>query len=487
MMGKIDREKTLYGYLCGYAAAEGDKKFLFDDERAYTAAEALACVQGLASQLWACGVRAGSHVALEAARTKEAALLLYALQAVGAVAVLTDPRLSAEEFLRAGGTGVPAAYILSSRRGAWELFSAGGGAKELTFSAGEALFEEGKDARAPAFIIFTSGSTGGAKAVVLCQAGMLLNAADTLERGWYIPEDVNIALVPVFHVFGLSLVLTAVVARHAVYFPKETDIKSVLRGIVRCGVTRMNGVPSLYLMLAEEAEKEGIALPSLRTGLIGGGPCTAGQFTYIEGKLGMTLLSIYGMSECAGISLADCRDSVTARSGSVGRVYSMNRVYILGEGDAELPAGEEGEICVDSPFRMLGYYGFPPERGLLRTGDLGYLDQNGFLHITGRKKDIIIRNGNNVSAADIERALLSLSCVRAAAAVGVADERQGEVPCALVVLREGEEAEEGALRTALARLLKKHEMPEKIRLAAEIPLTSTGKADKQKIREMFES
>ena len=101
-------EKTLYACLCGYAAAEGDKRFLSDEERSYSAAEVLACVRGLASQLWARGVRAGSFVALEAARTKEAALLLYALQAVGAVAVLTDPRLPAAEFLRASGTGVPA-------------------------------------------------------------------------------------------------------------------------------------------------------------------------------------------------------------------------------------------------------------------------------------------------------------------------------------------------------------------------------------------
>ena len=476
-------EKTLYACLCGYAAAEGDKRFLSDEERSYSAAEVLACVRGLASQLWVRGVRAGSFVALEAARTKEAALLLYALQAVGAVAVLTDPRLPAAEFLRASGTGVPAAYTLSSRRGAWELFSAEGGAQELTFSAGEALFAEGKDARAPAFIIFTSGSTGGAKAVVLSQAGMIVNSEDTLERGWYIPEDVNIALVPLFHVFGLSLVITAAVARHAVYFPTETDIPSVLRDIRRHGVTRMNGVPSLYLMLAEEAEKAGASLPSLRTGLIGGGPCTAGQFAYIEEKLGMTLIPIYGMSECAGISLADHRDSFAERSGSVGRAYPLNRIHILGEGGEALPAGREGEICVDSPFRMLGYYGAPAEAGPLHTGDLGVVDEKGFLHITGRKKDIIIRNGNNVSAADIERALLSLPYVRAAAVVGVADERCGEVPCALVVLRE--EIGEAALRASLSRLLKKHEMPERFLFAAALPLTPTGKPDKPKIKEMF--
>ena len=477
--------KTVYGCLCGYAAEEGGKRFLFDEEGAYTAAQALSRVRGLASQLWACGVRAGSCVALEAVRTKEAVLLLYALQAVGAVAVLTDPRLPAEEFLRAGGTGVRAEFVLSPRSGAWELFAADGKAQRADFSAPAAFFEEGKDARAPAFIIFTSGSTGGAKAVVLCQEGMILNAADTLERGWYLPEDINIALVPVFHVFGLSLVLTAAVARHAVYFPAETDIVSVLHGIARHGVTRMNGVPSLYLMLAEASEREGVALPSLRTGLIGGGPCTPEQFAYIEQKLGMTLLSVYGMSECVGISLSDHRDSFADRSGSVGRIYPLNRAHILGEGDAELPAGQEGEICVESPFRMLGYYGIPSEEGFLRTGDLGVIDERGFLHITGRKKDIIIRNGNNVSAADIERALLSLPCVRAAAVVACRSEREGEVPCALVVLRE--EAGEGALRASLARLLKKHEMPEKILFAAALPLTSTGKTDKQKIREMFEA
>ena len=117
------------------------------------------------------------------------------------------------------------------------------------------------------------------------------------------------------------------------------------------------------------------------------------------------------------------------------------------------------------------------------TGCAAGGDEEGCVHVTGREKDIFIRNGNNVSAADIERALLSLPYVRAAAAVGVADERCGEVPCALVVLRE--EIGEAALRASLSRLLKKHEMPERFLFAAALPLTPTGKPDKPKIKEMF--
>ena len=164
----------------------------------------------------------------------------------------------------------------------------------------------------------------------------------------------------------------------------------------------------------------------------------------------------------------------------------MNKGYILDEKGNELPAGVEGEICVESPAIMLGYYGeeYMPldEQDRLHTGDLGYLDEEGFLHITGRIKDIIIINGNNVSAARLENKLTSLPFIFNAAVVGVKDEKRGEAPLALVVLKEGETYDEEEVK----KVFNKAEMPKEIVIVKEFPLTSSGKIDKQKIKEMYQ-
>ena len=144
---------------------------------------------------------------------------------------------------------------------------------------------------------------------------------------------------------------------------------------------------------------------------------------------------------------------------------------------------EDGEITVKGPALFLGYFGEAPvdRNAFFPTGDLGYLDEKGFLHITGRKKDIIIRNGNNISSRAIEQKLLSLPFIANAAVVGVTDPDCGEVPVAMVVVREGETYD----RAAVAAVLSKPEMPREVRMVNDLPLNATGKIDKQKIKELF--
>ena len=154
----------------------------------------------------------------------------------------------------------------------------------------------------------------------------------------------------------------------------------------------------------------------------------------------------------------------------------MNDGFILAEDGQKAPVGQIGEIYVRGPMRMLGYYGEPlPADAYLHTGDLGCLDDQGVLHLCGRKKDIIIRNGNNLSIVRIEKALLSLPGVQAAAVVGVPDDMQGEVPCAMIV--------GWADRQALAARLHKNEMPVSLLPVPALPMTALSKPEKQAIRE----
>ena len=176
---------------------------------------------------------------------------------------------------------------------------------------------------------------------------------------------------------------------------------------------------------------------------------------------------------------------------TVGKPLPLNEVTVQNEEGEEVGIGETGEICVRSPVVMLGYYGDEESTkavlkgGWLHTGDLGYIDEEGYLHISGRKKDIIIRNGNNISSAKIEAALLKLKYIENAAVVSGRDEKAGEVPCTLVVLKAGETRTEAEIINDLQGSLTKIELPARIKFAEELPLTTTGKTDKERIRKVF--
>ena len=491
-------EKSILEYFREYAAQCPRKLFLFDENRCYTVESAYRAAAVIGNRLYAYGVRAGSAVALRCTRSLDTCLIYLALQMMGAVALLTDPHRSAEDFLR--DTGACAEFFITNERagrdisanGNWEV--SGCGSLEIGGAVwGEIFaFPPAQDLHAPATVVFTSGSTGKGKGVMLSQYNLVNHIRNFSVSGCYLETDVSAELLPVHHVFGLAVLLMGLIKRYCILFPKTVDIKYVAECIETYQITRLDGVPSFALALAEYHKNTSFCAGSLRVGVLGGAPSTKAQFDFIERELGIQLLPVYGQSECIGITGADETQSETVRSSTVGKFLPMNEGFILDENGEPVPPGEEGEICVRGPAVMLGYLGDEKatreavdEEGRLHTGDLGRLDEEGNLHISGRKKDIIIRNGVNIPAGKIEEALLSLEAVSRAAAVGVRHEKLGEVPCALVVLKNGRAMPEEEMKKALGARLAKNEMPEKILLAETLPLTPSGKPDKQKIRKLF--
>ena len=459
--------RTIYAYLTELATENPRKKLLGQADLWMDAAAVLNRTEAAAEYLLNRKLRSGDLVAVRAVRNVETSILIFATQVLGLVAVLVDPRQEPSSYLRNCGTDLPVKAVLDPEA-----------VGVLSLPDSTVRFPP-QDPRKPGFLIFTSGSTGMPKAVTLSQYNLVNNLVDSEPLGCYAQDDIALGALPVDHVFGLVLLAGACVLGYSIFFPEKTDIPAILTAIQEEKITRMNGVPSLYLAMAAQADK--FDLSTLRCGFIGGGPFTGEQLRFIEERLSMTLIPVYGMSECIGIACAHWKDPQEVRAGGSAPFYSMNTGKILREDGTEAASGEVGEIFVTGPARMVGYWPDAlPVDVLIPTGDLGYLDGAGRIHLTGRKKDIIIRNGNNLSARRIEEAILSIPGVEDVAVVALPDEQQGEVPWAMVAAWE-----QSGFRGKMAQRLNKNEIPAGWCFVKELPRTASGKPDKQKIREVL--
>ena len=473
-------KKCFFEYLKAYARDEEKKVFLFDETRSFTVGKIFRLTCGVAAHFVKKGVKAGDKVAVRTGRSISSAIVFFALQAVGAVAVLCDPHQAPTDYVKESGVNIGIDHVIDFDG----VHTLDGEPFETVDGEEKRSFVHYKNSKAPALVIFTSGSTGKSKGVTLSQYNYVNHIHNFYAVGGHLPRgDSSVQLLPLYHVFGLAQLLDGVIHRCPLMFPKEVTPDYVCQCIEKYGVTRFGFVPSFALAMAQAKIAKGYDTSSLKIAVIAGAPCTREQFLFVQKELGMTIVPVYGLSECIGIAGGAPTESDDDRASSVGKALPMNEIK------TDTPSQKaEGEIMVKGPAVMLGYYGDKEETakafdkdGFLYTGDLGYIDERGFLHVTGRIKDMIIRNGHNLSAVAIENKLCSLPFVFQAAVVGVADESCGEAPVALVVLKE-KATFDGA---AVEKIFNKLEMPKEIRVVEEIPLTRTGKKDKQKIKELF--
>lgn len=492
-------EKCIFEYFRAYAAECGQDLYLFDEGRRYTVEEAFRESISIGNRLYDLGIREGSLVALRCTRSLDAYLIFLGLTFMGATAVLTSPHLPVDTFLRETGIPITPDYTITNEAAAGGIAANGNwiirnhGVLEIGNPARreELRFPVSADLNAPATIIFTSGSTGKGKGAMLSQRALLQYGEDSVQQPWHRPGDIAIVTLPTQHGFGLCLVIASIVARYAMFFPRDLQVEYVLDCLERYPITRINAVPSYFYMLARTNDLQKRNLRHLRTGFTAGSPVVPEQHRYIEYALGITLHPLYGMSESISISCTAPSDSAEQRAYTVGKFHRNAGCIVDREGN-ELPRGMEGEICVSGPAILNGYYGDEEatrlaidDQGRLHTGDLGYLDEEGYLHISGRIKDIIIRNGINLSPAKIETAIRSVPGVEHAIVVGVPHEMLGEAPCAFVVLRSGCAMTSDEMKKQLLGRIHKNEIPIAYHFGKEVPLNPTGKPDKHKIKELF--
>ena len=358
-----------------------------------------------------------------------------------------------------------------------------------------------------ATILFTSGSTGLCKGALSTHravvtgtytyASGLIVLRNLLEQeGRPPPTPRTLVSVPLFHVTGEVPVMlnSFVVGRCMVIMPKW-DPAEALRLIEKEKITYFVGVPTMSLELMNHPDRHKFDLSSLRDITAGGAPRPVShverlrtEFPHAQPALG------YGLTETNAVGCLNFWSNYAAKPGSTGRAARpFVEVAILGDGDRHLNGGEVGEIALRSAANIKSYWRNPQATEELftadhfvRTGDVGYLDEDGYLFIVDRKKEIIIRGGENISAAEVEAELYACPAVAEASVFGVPDERLGEVPVAVVLPNDGEPLSEEGLRTFLDGKLAKFKIPERIIFAdAPLPRLGTGKIDRRALKAQF--
>lgn len=334
-------------------------------------------------------------------------------------------------------------------------------------------------------ILFTSGSTGRAKPVCtthLARVNTMFAQAAALEAD---ETDVFCVALPMYHCFSLTATALAGMAVGAcLCFPPDRRGRSILRTIEKERCTVLTAVPTLFSVLLKRYREEPCDVSSLRTGMIGGSTYSPQMYQELCETFDFTLLPSLGQTEAsAGITSCAIGDPPELRLTTVGRFFPTVEGCVRSIRTGEvLPPGEEGEICVRGVSVMLGYYHMPEatkqaidEGGWLHTGDLGKLDAHGYLTYTGRKKELIIRGGENIAPGEIENILCEDPRVDVVKVIGVPDRHYTEEVCACIVKRE--DITESEVQELVRRRAAAFKVPRYVLFMDAMPLLPNGKID----------
>jgi len=343
-----------------------------------------------------------------------------------------------------------------------------------------------------AMILYTSGTTGEPKGAMLSHRNICVNARTAGEVLKVALEDVFFLPLPLFHIFGLvlgcvtPLLFGASIVLEEVFSPKEA---LELMEEHRC--TMNYGVPAMFIMELEEFRKGEYDLSCLRSGIMGGAPCPIEVVRATLDEMKCNICIGYGITETSPlITLSRFDDTPELRANTVGKPIPGVKVKIVDERWNEVGVDEIGEIAIRGN-NMKGYYGMPErttevlnEDRWYYSGDLGKMDANGYVSVTGRKKDLIITGGFNVYPREVEEFLFTHPAVQNAAVVGAEDPKLGETVHAFIILRESCTASEEDLINHCKGKMANFKVPQRVEFVDAFPMTQSGKVQKFRLREM---
>ncbi len=338
-----------------------------------------------------------------------------------------------------------------------------------------------------AVILYTSGTTGNPKGVELTHRNIISNTVAGRGENTEGEEEtrVQLAILPLAHAFGLTVSNVGYLSGTQFVMHPRFDTNAVLSAIERHRVNAFAGVPAMFVALLYTPDAEKFDTSSLRYCVSGSAPLPLAVLEGFEKKFGCQILEGYGLSEATTV-LTGHRLNMPVKPGSVGKPIAGVELRIVDENDQDVPVGEVGEVIARGPNIMKGYYHMPDatantlRNGWLYTGDMGKFDEDGYLYIVERKKDLIIRGGFNIYPRDVEEVLNSHPAVIESAVIGVPSERMGEEVRAFVVKRGDVDAE--TLKAYCREKLANYKTPGEIEFVDLLPRNGVGKIDKKELR-----
>jgi acyl-CoA synthetase (AMP-forming)/AMP-acid ligase II len=515
---------TLPSLLRTFCALNAANEALVADDERFSFADLDRISERVAHGLAGRGIAKGDRVAIAMRNCPSWVIAYMGIVKAGAIATLINGWWEAHELAHALELTEPKLVIADAPR-ARRIAASGVACDLLAVDVGlpvEAalaellgLADDGSDLPEispddDATILFTSGSTGESKGALSTHRAVttatyayatglmvLLGLLTDVGRAPATPPRTLLS-VPLFHVTGEVPVMlnSFVVGRCMVVMPKW-DPAEALRLIEKEKITYFVGVPTMSLELMTHPDRHRYDLSSLKDITAGGAPRPVSHVERLKEEFPDAQPALgYGLTETNAVGCSNFWGSYAAKPASTGRPQQpFVEVAILGEGDRHLPAGEIGEIGIRSAANVKGYWRNPKATedaftadGYVRSGDIGYLDEDKYLFIVDRKKEIIIRGGENISCAEVEAGFYDCADVAEVTVFGLPDERLGEVPVAVVHLQDGADTDEARLRGFLETRMAKFKVPDRIIFSPEpLPRLGTGKFDRRALRAQYAS
>ncbi|MGD8420020.1 MAG: malonyl-CoA synthase, partial [Gammaproteobacteria bacterium] len=452
----------------------------------------------LANLLTVEGVKPGDRVAVQVQKSPQAIALYLAAVRAGAVFLPLNTAYTRSEVDYFLGDAEPALFVCGSERAAefdgidarlLTLDGDGGGSLMDTALIQPAEFDNiARDAGDLAAILYTSGTTGLSKGAMLSHDNLLSNSLTLVDYWQFTANDVLLHALPIFHTHGLFVATNIMlICGGSMIFLARFDVDTIIEQLPRA--TSMMGVPTFYTRLLDDERFDRQLVSHMRLFVSGSAPMLAETHARFEDRTGQRILERYGMTE-TNMNTSNPYDG-ERRAGSVGFPLPGVELRITDPDSGKpLADGETGMIEVRGPNVFLGYWRKPEKTaeelrgdGFFITGDIGVIDEDGYLHIVGREKDLIISGGYNIYPKQIETEIDSLDGVVESAVFGIPDADFGEAVAAAVVRETGAGLDEKALLEALGPRLARFKLPRKILFVDELPRNAMGKVQKNVLRD----
>lgn len=477
---------------------------LIHDDSTTTYADLYARTTRLAHALRAKGIRRGDRIAYLGPNHPAFLETLFAAGTLGAVFVPLNTRLAGPEIahqLADAGAEVlvldPShAGLAAGLPGTADVrthLEVGAAYEEAVAEASDEPIDEPVTADDTCIIMYTSGTTGRPKGAMLTHGNLTWNAVNVLVDTDLSADERALVSAPLFHTAGLNMLTLPVLLKGGTcVLVGAFDPDATFDLIERHRITFMFGVPAMFDRVSRHPRWAEADLSSLRTLNCGGSPVPTPLIARYQER-GLTFLQGYGMTEAAPGTLFLDAEHAVGKAGTAGVPHFFSDVRVVRPDLTPVDVGETGEVVVRGPHVMAGYWGLPEAtaacfaNGWFRSGDAARVDEDGYVSIVDRIKDMIISGGENIYPAEVEDRLLAHPDIAECAVIGIPDDTWGEVPRAVLVPREGAVLDPGEILASLAGRLAKYKIPKSVVVADELPRTATGKLRKAQVRQRFGS